>query len=114
MAAGGGLDRRLGEKRAAEIGVQHRAGEIEDRPQARSRFRFEPAQGVGGQRVALVSGRARSARFRGQRLAHRGDRSGAAEPFDGERRRLGSRSTSSTEGKSAQTKIGLGGHGVSQ
>ena len=30
-----GFDRLLGEQRAAEIGVQHRAGEVEHRPQAR-------------------------------------------------------------------------------
>ena len=30
-----GLDRRLGEQRAAEIGVQHGAGQVEDRAQAR-------------------------------------------------------------------------------
>ena len=31
MAVDGGLDRRLGEQRAAEVGVQHRAGQVEDR-----------------------------------------------------------------------------------
>ena len=37
----GGLDRLLGDQRAAEIGVQHGAGEIEHRPQARARARFK-------------------------------------------------------------------------
>ena len=32
----GRLDRRLGERRSAEIGVQHRAGQVEQRPQRRT------------------------------------------------------------------------------
>ena len=38
------LDRRFGEHRAAEIGVQHRAGEVEQRPQLRARLRFQPGE----------------------------------------------------------------------
>ena len=38
------LDGLLGDQRAAEIGVQHRAGEIEHRPQARLRAGIQPRQ----------------------------------------------------------------------
>ena len=39
------LDRRLGQQRAAEIGVQHRAGEVEQGPEIRDVLRLEPRLG---------------------------------------------------------------------
>ena len=75
-----GLDRLLGDQRAAEIGVQHGAGEIEHRPQARLRARFKPRQrardGVGRRK-----GRAFGPGLR-DRHAHGVDRRGAAVAID--------------------------------
>ena len=63
--------------------MKHRPGQIEDRPQAWLRFRFEPAQRIGGDRVCARRRGARGARFF-KRSAHRGDGGGAAETRDGE------------------------------
>ena len=74
------LDRLLGDQRAAEIGVQHGAGEIEHRPQARlarSR-RAAPARRRLPRRSTARCGRAR----RAERRAHRIDHGAAAEAVD--------------------------------
>ena len=44
----GRLDRRLSEHRAAEIGVQHRAGEIEQRPQCRAILLLKAGESLSG------------------------------------------------------------------
>ena len=78
----GGFDRRFGEERAAEIGVQHRAGEIEDGTQVRPRLRRQR-----GERRARDRVRPARLRFAGaqgvarriERLTHRLDRRPAAQ-----------------------------------
>ena len=87
----GGFDRRLGKQGAAEIGVQHRAGEIEDGTQIRPRLRRQR-----GERRACDRFRPARLRFTGaqgvtrrlQRLTHRLDRSRPAKPGDGKRHRV--------------------------
>ncbi len=53
----GRLDRRLGEDGAAEIGVQHRSGEVEQRTQVRAVFRLQPRQRLQRQLVSAGDGR---------------------------------------------------------
>ena len=66
-----GLDRRLGQQRAAEIGVQHGAGQVEDRAQAGHGLGLQPPARAVRDRLR------RSARCRrcAQRRAHRARRS---------------------------------------
>ena len=107
-----GFDRRLGDQRAAEIGVQHRPGEIEDGTQVRSRIRREL-----GERRARDGFRLARLRFAGaqgsarrvERLTHRHDRGGPPEPVDGKRRRIGLEDIVDRR-QCAQSEIGLGGH----
>ena len=93
--------------------MQHRAGEIEDRPQVDRAAVVSFASAVSAQRVRLArqsfAGAQGGAR-RVERLAHRGDRCGPAELFDGERRRASALRISSTEGRARKAKIGFGGH----
>ncbi len=88
----GGFDRRLADERAAEIGVQHGSGEIEDGAQVRARVRCQPGQRRIGDGLRLarrrLAGAQRGAR-RIERLAHRRHRGGASEASDGKRRRIG-------------------------
>ena len=49
-----GRDRLLGEQRAAEIGMQHGAGEIEDRAQVEPRTRVELGERYGRDGLRLV------------------------------------------------------------
>ena len=90
VAHGGdrGLDRRLGEQRAAEIGVQHRAGEIEHGTQARlaPRLRACAQRAAGDDRRLARSSRAACARQRSAR-ANSVDDGGAAEALDCRARR---------------------------
>ena len=79
------LDRGFRPQRAAEIGVQHGAGEVEHRSQVRLLRDFEPRQRRRRDMVRAARRGAIGAR-RGQRLAHRGDDRGAAEPGRGVRR----------------------------
>ena len=53
------LDRRLGQNGAAEIGVEHRAGEVEHRPQRRNLGLFQP------RRAADAATRSASGKFSG-------------------------------------------------
>jgi hypothetical protein len=73
------LDRGFRPQRAAKIGVQHGAGEVEHRPQVRLLRDFEPRQRCRRDMVRAGGQSAIGAR-RGQRLAHGGDDGGAAEP----------------------------------
>ncbi len=100
------LDRRLGEQRAAEIGVQHGAGQVEDRPHARPRLAVELRERRGGDAIGVeppaeVAGALRAHRAADliERRAHRVDDRRAAEPIDGGRRAAGVFRTSSTEGR---------------
>ena len=56
------LDRLLGDQRAAEIGMQHGAGEVEDRAQVRSRLIFK-ARGHTSGEIVVVGKIAALARF---------------------------------------------------
>ncbi len=99
------LDRCLGEQRAAEIGVQHGAGQIEDRPQAR-RGRLHAMRRAAADAAASSargSGRARRLARAAERVAH-ARRRPAARPkrSTASRAGVGVRSTSSTEGRLAQ------------
>ena len=83
------LDRRLREQRAAEIGVQHGAGEVEDRLEARRGIGLKARNRCGGcllspYRLDAVCPRRR------QRIADRADHGRAAETIDGKKRDLGS------------------------
>jgi len=55
----------LGQQRTAEIGVQHRAGEIEHRPQREARDRCQRCSHGSGDEVLGQAGAAHSARQRG-------------------------------------------------
>ena len=85
---GDGRDGLLGQRRAAEIGVQHGAGEVEHRPQARPPARGERRPGPLDQ-GALAEGRRL---VPGQSLARRGHRrpqrlGGRGAPVPGDERR---------------------------
>ena len=71
------LDRGLGPQRAAEIGVQHGAGEIEHRPQVGLLRDFEPRQGRRRDTLCAVRCGTVGARRR-ERRAHGGNNSRAA------------------------------------
>ena len=93
-----GLDRLLGEEGAAEVGVQHGAGEVEDRPHLRARGGVEARDDVGGDGVERRGARAAVAEIgagggkaRARRRDHarpavardrRGDRAGAQDDVD--------------------------------
>ena len=75
-----GLDGLLGEQRAAEVGVEHGAGEVEDRPDLRARGRVEAGDDVGGDRVARAAAGAVAeiGPGGGKARAHRGEHARAA------------------------------------
>ncbi len=110
---GGGL---LGQDRAAEIGVQHGAGEVEDGPQARPRLVLEAAGGGGGDGGGIAGRgiasrrahrrRVTAPRARLERRADRADHGGAAEPLRLAMPAASVRRTSSTRGELAQRRVG--------
>ncbi len=105
------LDRRLGEQRAAEIGVQHRAGEIEHRTQARARVQLSAvasaALAIASRLAARFAGAQGGAR-RVEHLAHRRDHGGPAEAVRSQATPASAFRTSSTEGRARKAKIGRG------
>ena len=67
-----GLDRRVGERRAPEIGVQHDAGQVEYRPHPRLRLAIETRQGGGRDMVGVdLRSRAQPERSRARRCGRR-------------------------------------------
>jgi hypothetical protein len=104
----GGVHGRLGEHRAAEIGVQHRAREVEHRAHARLRVAVEPGQGGGGDLVDADAIEASGARGRArvrQRGPHRRHRGGPAEAVDRRQRGLGLQDV--VHGREAPERIGV-------
>ena len=80
----GGGDGFLGDQRAAEIGVQHGAGEVVDRSEARGGVRFQAGEG-GGRRLLGTDHVAPAGARRGERGPHRVDDRVPSEPLDRER-----------------------------
>ncbi len=109
-----GLDRRLGEQRAAEIGVQHGAGEIEDRPQARTAPALRAARARRRRRDPALAGSAAVRARRASDRAHRADDSAAGRTARSRGAAAGVRSTSSTEGSLRSAAASALGHGAPQ
>ena len=103
MAVDRGLDRLLGEQRAAEIGVQHGAGQVEDRAHASAAPRPRGArQRAGGDRPRRARRRRRRRRERGAGFAHRCHRQRRGRGGRSAASAAGVRSTWSTGGEPAR------------
>ncbi len=112
IACGDGRDRLLRQERAAEIGVQHRAGEVEHRPQARrdagrqGRVQRGADGGVGRRGVRQLAGQCGAA----QNLEVRAQgRRGQRAAMTGQQRLQGRQvQRGSTDGRSVVLACGVG------